>query len=84
METYNTFTPYVYTGNTLPSERFNDDYKYFICCCSHYKISRYSRAAHIRCRKHIDYMNKNPDIQAKQTEDDAFFAIMLTDGNQDI
>jgi hypothetical protein len=29
-------------------------------------------------------MNKNPDIQAKQTEDDAFFAIMLTDGNQDI
>jgi hypothetical protein len=59
-DAYSTFKPYVYAGTTLNGGvRFDDDAKYCICCCCEYKIIWYSRHAHLKTRKHKDYVNKN-------------------------
>jgi hypothetical protein len=64
MDTYNTFKPYVYTGTILNGGvRFDDDAKYCVCECSHYKIGLYSRAGHIKSQKHMKYVN---DINKKE------------------
>jgi hypothetical protein len=57
MDTYNTFKPYEYVGTTLNGgERLNDDAKYCVCECSHYKIFWYSRHSHLKTQKHKTYI----------------------------